>query len=319
MVRRSSPELARSRFRVSFFCLLALSSLGLGSRPAMGVALAAAIIGVLSMRVAIAQGRSLAFSFVVVDWLALGVAMTLTGGLRTWLAALIPLLTAVELMPAQRHDRRSLAPAAGASLAVLLIADPSLGGGRPLGLFLFAALVTAGVLLTAALHLPSRRRPQKRPAAVDATTGFYSLARVGDLVGDALDEAAARHEPLSVVCVQLDRFVDLRDFHGSRGGDAIVAAVARRLSRRLKSGDLAFRVSPDTFVLALPERKLAEARTLAAGMRHEVAVELINEHRLTVSAGVASYPVVRDLGTLLREAYADLQRQRGELRPAASQ
>ena len=68
--------------------------------------------------------------------------------------------------------------------------------------------------------------------------------------------------------------------------------------------DTAFRVSVDTFVLTLPGMTLPQARRVAAELCHDVAAELIERQRQTMSAGASSFPTVRGLDALLHEAYA---------------
>ena len=154
--------------------------------------------------------------------------------------------------------------------------------------------------------------------AVDRTTGFSTLSRVADLLGALLSEAAEEHEPLSVICVRLDAFPQTLAFLGPQRAEAVVGDVSRRLQRRLRSGDLAFRVSPDTFLLALRGRLPGQARSEAAGIRHDVSIAVVEHLRQTVSTGVASYPAARSLEALLREAQRDLLQSDAELRPAAS-
>jgi GGDEF domain-containing protein len=80
--------------------------------------------------------------------------------------------------------------------------------------------------------------------------------------------------------------------------------VSRRLKRRLRADDTAFRVSVDTFILTLPGMTLPQARGVAAELCHDVAAELIERQRQTLSAGASSFPTVRGLDALLHEAYA---------------
>jgi GGDEF domain-containing protein len=78
--------------------------------------------------------------------------------------------------------------------------------------------------------------------------------------------------------------------------------VARRARRHLRSDDLAFRVAPDAFLLALPGRDLGAARAVAAAIDEDVAASLIGGRRQRLESGVACFPTVRRLDDLLREA-----------------
>ena len=291
-----------------------------GGLASLVIAAAGLIIALVSWRVALAQGASLSMTFATIDWLVVGLALALAGGTRSWLLFGLPLLTLTELAPSARRERPYLIAPALAMLAVLLIADPALGGARVLGLMKVAGLVVGGTLPAVAVGRPrSRRRDARhRLPAVDQTTGFSTLSRVADLLGALLMEAAEEHEPLSVLCVRLDAFPQTLTFLGPQRAEAVVGGVGRRLQRRLRPGDLAFRVSPDTFLLALRGRMPGQARTEAAGIRHDVSIAVVEQQRQTVSTGVSSYPAARTLEGLLREAQRDLLESDAELRPAAS-
>ena len=103
--------------------------------------------------------------------------------------------------------------------------------------------------------------------AVDASTGFYSRARLKALLPAELAAAEAAHEPLALVCVRLDHFRDLRDFRGQEGSEAVVRIVARRLKRTLGPDDLAFRLSPDLFAFTLRGRDARVGARLDPGGR----------------------------------------------------
>lgn len=320
MASRRSPELLRARYRVIFFLIFTLMCSLAGGRASLLIASAGFVLALISWRIALAQGPSLSMTFATLDWLVVGLTLALAGGTRSWLLFALPLLTLAELVPSTRHERPVVVAPALAMLAVLLIADPALGSTRFVGMMKVAGLVFGGALPAVAAGQPRRRRHEvgRHVPAVDRTTGFSTLSRVAVLLGALLAEATEEHEPLSVVCVRLDAFPQTLTFLGPQRAEAVVAGVARRARRRLRSGDLAFRVSSDTFLLALRGRLPGQARTEAAGLRHDVSSTVVEQQRQTVSTGVASYPAARTLESLLREAQRDLLQADAELRPAAS-
>ena len=286
--RRPSPELSRGRFRTLFFALLLLSAVALRSAPAALSAAAALGVGVWSISVARGRGRSLSHTFVVCDWLLVGLTLALSGGMGSPLLVAVPLLVIVQLLPSDKAEWPYLVGPSLLVPIVLAIADPSLGGHKVFALGALAGLVLAGF------------------AAVDPTTGFYSRSRLRLLLPAELDAAAAAHQPLTLVCVRLDHFRDLHDFSGEQGSEAVVQTVARRLKRTLGPDDLAFRLSPDTLAFTLRERDARTARAWTQEAGHEVAGRLIDRRRQTLSFGCASFPPLRDPRGLLDEALAAL-------------
>ena len=308
--RRRPSALSRARFRTLFFTLLTFAALALGLRLGAGGAAAGVAAGAWSVAVARNRGISLTHSFAVADWLLLGVIVAVSGGARSSLLFAVPLLVLAQLLPSERAEWPFLVAPVLVLTIVVAIADPTLGGNRAEGLAKVFALTAAGIIAVYEIKRPRARgaarrgsRRASRAVSVDSTTGFYTQARLHDLVALRMNEARDAHQPLSVICVEMDHFADMRDFLGAAGAEAVVQSVARRLQRLLAADDLAFRVAPDTFVLALTGRTLPQAQTLANTLCHDVGAHLIGRHRQTLSAGAASFPTTRSLQDLLVEAH----------------
>ena len=269
-------------------------------RAAVTPALLGAVLGIWSVRLARRRGRTLAHTLVVLDWLLVGVVVALSGGAHSWLLLTVPPLVVGHLSASPRADWPFLLAPALLLVIVLAIADPTLGGDKATGLARLFVLVTAGGIIAHELHRPRQRQ---RVVTVDGTTSFYTAERLRPLLAGAMREASAQHEPLSVVCLRLDHFHDSQDFLGAQGSEQLVNGVARRIKRRLRADDTAFRVSADTFVVTLPGMTLPQARQVGAELCHDVAAQLIERHRQTMSAGASSFPTVRSLDALLHDAY----------------
>jgi GGDEF domain-containing protein len=123
----------------------------LRSAPAALSAAAALGLGVWSISVARSRGRSLSHTFVVCDWLLLGLTLALSGGMGSPLLAAVPLLVIVQLLPSDKAEWPYLVGPSLLVAIVLAIADPSLGGHKVFALGALAGLVLAG---WAAAHQP---------------------------------------------------------------------------------------------------------------------------------------------------------------------
>jgi diguanylate cyclase (GGDEF)-like protein len=268
------------------------------------------------VQVARRRGDDLAYSFVVLDWLLLGCTIAFAGGAHEGLVVAVAALPVAQLLASPRADWPYLLLPALALVVVLAAADPSLGGDRMFGILELTALVVSGTVATAILRRPPRREPV---VSVDAATGFYTARRLPELLDDLLDTTAREHEALGVVYLRLTQFQDVRDFAGADGSEQLVATVARRLRRHLRSDDLAFRVAADAFLVALPGRDLGAARAVAVAIEGEVGASLIGGRRQRLESGVACFPTVRRLDDLLREARANARHEPCELALAVAQ
>ncbi|MBJ9590866.1 GGDEF domain-containing protein [Burkholderia seminalis] len=110
----------------------------------------------------------------------------------------------------------------------------------------------------------------------------------------AIRHAAAVREGLAVMFVDLDRFKQINDQHGHSAGDRTLVAVAKRLSRALRSGDMVARLGGDEFIVLIADvRSPAVIGDVAARIQIVMAEELeFGDRRVAVGAsiGVSEYP-----------------------------
>jgi GGDEF domain-containing protein len=334
------PEIPRARFRVLFFALMALVCALAGYRLPLLVAACCFGIAILSGLVAHAHARRLALTFVTVDWLGLGLMCAASGGSHSPLLYAVPVLLALHLAPTPSREWLHVAAPLAAGVAVLLIADPTLGGSRFLGFLRLAGLLLVGfapVLLLSrrrSLQGQSRTRREREVGAppvrrhataatsaggavdppapgaprpvVDPTTGFDGLPRVADLLTAMMADATESHQAVGLICVRLKRWADIRSFHGDLAAEAAAAQAARRLRRHLRPGDHVFRVRSDTFLLACRHQTYSRVRELAAELTADLDGQRVERsgERLTAACGISSFPATRSLESLLREAAA---------------
>ncbi len=163
----------------------------------------------------------------------------------------------------------------------------------------------------------------------DSLTDLPNRARFGALLGEAIQEAAARGAApdgaaaaVGVVMLDLNRFKHVNDVLGYRVGDLVLVAIAERLARAVaREGDVVARLSGDEFGILL--RGADPRAALVVAQRVELALDeplVLEGHSIDVGAGVgvACWPQHADAAdTLLVRAemamYAGKRRSNGPL------
>ncbi|MDP2408798.1 MAG: GGDEF domain-containing protein [Pseudolabrys sp.] len=111
----------------------------------------------------------------------------------------------------------------------------------------------------------------------------------------AIAEARANNEPLSLMLTDIDHFKNFNDSFGHLTGDQVLRLVALSLKQNVKGQDTAARYGGEEFAVILPNTVLRSAITVADHVRRAVMTKELmkrstGEHlgRVTISIGVAT-------------------------------
>ncbi len=115
--------------------------------------------------------------------------------------------------------------------------------------------------------ITARKQDQRRierMANHDELTGLANRARLRERLAEALGACAAAETPVAVLCLDLDQFKTVNDTLGHSTGDALLKAVAERISAETGGRDLVARLGGDEFaILLVGAEARAQAGTLA--------------------------------------------------------
>lgn len=216
--------------------------------------------------------------------------------------------------------------------AVLLSVMPAAAGallsGGPAHLML--ALVLCALMAGGIGSMASRYRTFVE--TTEMRLRFASLARHDPLTGlanrlmleDAFKDAVASRGAESIVlhCLDLDDFKPVNDAHGHVVGDALLKAVAGRLSRLVRSEDLAVRMGGDEFAILQvgvthPDQAELTARRYIRAIAEPFTIDGKNIQIGMCVGSAAGYAGV-DLAMLLEQADKALyeMKRRGRIKPA---
>jgi diguanylate cyclase (GGDEF)-like protein len=181
-----------------------------------------------------------------------------------------------------------------------------------------AVIAHFGIIVALALDSARQRELLRSQAERDDLTGLLNRRAFHQQLEALLHEARRSSRPLAVVLIDIDHFKQVNDQHGHQTGDSALVAVADALGDSVRERDVVARLGGEEFALLLPDTEPDAGLAIAERARHRVASQTQLELRVTLSAGLATYPGDgADAGALLRAADAALYDAKGAGRDRA--
>jgi diguanylate cyclase (GGDEF)-like protein len=185
-------------------------------------------------------------------------------------------------------------PARVVFLGIALLTAPVLGvvrgdlrTGERIAVLVATAVCSALVLIRFMIAVREQERGRAQlaiQARRDPLTGLANRSVLGDVL--------ERGGPAVLLYLDLDGFKSVNDRYGHEAGDAVLTAIAARISTAVRAGDLVVRIGGDEFVVACPGASLAEGTDLADRIIRAVLppVPFAGEHLVVgASVGVAMH------------------------------
>lgn len=154
-----------------------------------------------------------------------------------------------------------------------------------------------------------------RRAITDPLTRLYNFGFFRQRLDDELARAEETEDLVSLVIFDIDHFKHYNDTNGHQEGNVVLSGVARIMKETGRRGDILARYGGEEFVALLYGAAGDEAARFAETVREAIEAEPFAggekqpEGRVTVSAGVATYPTdARHAEALLQEADRRLYR-----------
>ncbi len=157
--------------------------------------------------------------------------------------------------------------------------------------------------------ITERQRAEARmrhAAYFDVLTGLPNRSRLNAAFPDILAVVRTGRRKLAVVFLDLDGFKGINDTLGHSAGDAMIHALAQRISASMPKESLVCRFGGDEFVLVLPGSDETKAHECVDALLERVSNPVWLEGRevaVTASAGISVYPKDgTDAESLIRHA-----------------
>ncbi|MGE0240167.1 MAG: EAL domain-containing protein [Parvibaculaceae bacterium] len=193
----------------------------------------------------------------------------------------------------------------------------------PIELLSKPAGVLAGSRIYSVRDLTEKRSAEGRIhylAHFDSLTGLPNRNSFLDRLEAEIREACERKTQFALLSFDLDRFKEINDMFGHATGDAVLAAVAKRLGASLGACEYTARFGGDEFFAIVspahdPERIMEFADRILAAVRTPLSVDG-NELFVGASLGIALFPDDARSGAELM-ANADLAMYRAKAAPGS--
>jgi diguanylate cyclase len=149
----------------------------------------------------------------------------------------------------------------------------------------------------------------RKESLTDPLTGIANRKALDTELTQAIEQARATGEPLSVLMCDIDHFKKFNDTWGHQTGDQVLRLVAHCLSENVKGRDTAARYGGEEFAVILRQTPLDAAFTLANQIRGNVEGKKLMKKStgdilgtITISGGVAELRPDDAASTLIQRA-----------------
>ncbi|MFW8599983.1 GGDEF domain-containing protein [Desulfobacterota bacterium M19] len=127
-------------------------------------------------------------------------------------------------------------------------------------------------------------------ASHDTLTGLLNRRVFEERITSIMAQSHRHGHPVTLACLDLDKFKEINDTHGHAVGDMVLQKMAGIMKGMVRSCDVLARVGGDEFVIILPETKLADAKSLANRLClaiDQFELPAIGSSKLGISIGLA--------------------------------
>jgi diguanylate cyclase (GGDEF)-like protein len=141
----------------------------------------------------------------------------------------------------------------------------------------------------------------------DPLTGLFNRRYLEESLEREVARAKRSGTPLGIMMIDIDHFKRINDTFGHAAGDAVLAAVSRRMQSMTRVEDILCRYGGEEFVLVMTAASLDTIRERAEMLREGVRrlnIGFEGQHigHVTISVGIAVHPDHGETGSQAMEA-----------------
>ena len=127
-------------------------------------------------------------------------------------------------------------------------------------------------------------------AVSDGLTGLFNRRHLDTCLVRELDRCKRYGHEISILMFDVDHFKRFNDEYGHDLGDRVLQFIADTVKRAIRKIDIPCRYGGEEFLIILPETNFECAMAVAERVRAAVESGAVDDKRVTISIGVATYP-----------------------------
>jgi diguanylate cyclase (GGDEF)-like protein len=142
-------------------------------------------------------------------------------------------------------------------------------------------------------------------ACRDSLTGLVNRRVFDERIGPVLAQSKRHGHPVTLACMDLDKFKKVNDTYGHDVGDLLLQKVSSTMNRLVRSCDVLARMGGDEFMLIMPDTDLVAAKMLADRLCKSIGnlkLSPLNKEEIGISIGLAEWNPQLDKKEWIRKA-----------------
>ena len=151
-------------------------------------------------------------------------------------------------------------------------------------------------------------------STIDGLTGLFNRRRLEEIMDDEIGRARRYKLNLSILLFDVDHFKRFNDTYGHAVGDKVLIKLAQAIRDTVRTMDYPCRYGGEEFLVILPSTTFPGTQLAAERLRKNVEEMDVDGLKVTISIGVAIFPVVEygNKSEMLKAADDALYRAKSE-------
>lgn len=162
-------------------------------------------------------------------------------------------------------------------------------------------------MITAVLEYPECENCRK--ALTDAVTGLYNRNYWEQIISEVT--LHPRTQNFSLILIDVDNLKEINDTYGHTAGDKVIEIVGQAIKKCIRKEDAGLRYGGDEFIILLFNQDKKAAYRVVERIRREISKLAAGQGmNIQISAGVAYYDSLRNMGDIIKMADRNLYKEK---------